>query len=214
MHTGVALQHDGEAEGLRAMRRLIAVLAVSCSIAAVPGAAQATTVACGDTITADTTLTADLHCSSTTALNVRGDVTLDLNGHTIYGTNEFGSGIFGSMGTFTISNGTIRGFIAGVEIGKGSFATVSRVTAIDNGVGFVVLHSTAYFDRDVATRNRGDGFNVVEESGSFAAATFLRNRADWNGELGIDTNNGTDAGNNHAHKNGDPRQCVGVVCQP
>lgn len=176
--------------------------------------ALATTVHCGDEITQDTTLTADLHCSGTTALNLRGDVTLDLNGHTIYGTNEFGSGIFSSYGTFAISNGTIRGFIAGIEIGKGSFATVSRVTAIGNGVGFVVLHATAYFDRDVATGNGGDGFNVVQESGSSAAATFLRNRADWNGGLGIDTNNATDGGKNHAHKNGDPRQCVGIECRP
>jgi hypothetical protein len=57
-------------------------------------------------------------------------------------------------------------------------------------------------------------FNVVEGPGSFAAATFLRNRADWNGGLGIETNNGTDLGKNHAHKNGDPRQCVGIECRP
>jgi hypothetical protein len=42
-----------------------------------------------------------------------------------------------------------------------------------------------------------------------------RNRANRNGELGIEgSEHVIDAGGNRARRNGDPRQCVGVACRP
>jgi hypothetical protein len=197
----------------RLAARFIVVLAMICSCALLPGGAQAANVKCGDTITTDTTLTADLSgCSGFAGLIVTGDTTLDLGGHTVSG--DANVGIIAGHGALTIRNGTVSGFLGGIFIGKGGDAYVTGITASGNGVGFQVVHGSAFFDRDVASHNQGDGFNVVAGPGSSAAATFLRNRADWNGGLGIDTNSGTDLGKNHAHKNGDPRQCVGVECRP
>ena len=67
------------------------------SLLVLPGAAHATVLACGDQLTQDTTLTADLHCgegaptvprpdgtdSYASILIAADDVTLDLNGHEI-----------------------------------------------------------------------------------------------------------------------------------
>jgi hypothetical protein len=177
------------------------------------GQALATPVQCGDVITQDATLDHDLlGCDS--GLTVLGDVTLDLNGHVISGTGGGGTGIAASHGSPTILNGTVSGFETGVAIGLAN-AYISRVTATGNGVGFEAQHASVFFDRDIATRNRSDGFRAFTTMNNAVEATFLRNRADWNGALGINAGDGqTDAGKNHAHKNGDPRQCVGIVCKP
>jgi hypothetical protein len=194
------------------MRRTLAILALSLVAATptLPAAAQAQP-SCGDTITQDTTLTADLSgCSGFAAVIVTGDTTLDLGGHTVSG--DANVGIIAGQGTLTIRDGTVSGFLSGVAIAKGGNAYITRITAVGNDVGFQVAHATALFDRDVASHNRGDGFNAVSSPGTSVAATFLHNRADRNGGLGIDAPGQTDAGKNHAHKNGDPRQCVGVRC--
>lgn len=190
------------------------LLAASAMLALIGGSqALASTVHCGDTITSDTTLTADLiGCSGFSALNVTGDVTLDLGGHTVSG--DAAEGINAHHGRLTIRNGTVSGFDTGVTIAKGGDAYVTRITAIDNNTGFWVIHAAAVFDRNRAFANRGNGFLVIQSSGEVAFATFTRNRADSNGGLGIRTNNAIDGGKNHAHKNGDPRQCVGIDCRP
>ncbi len=76
-------------------------------------------VSCGDTITQDTVLTADLTCpeGSGPAIDIAAsDITLDLGGHTISGHTP-GIGVFalGQEG-LTIRNGTIDGFSDGVFI--------------------------------------------------------------------------------------------------
>jgi hypothetical protein len=59
-------------------------------------------------------------------------------------------------------------------------------------------------------KNRDDGLRLEGPS-----ATVSLNRADDNGKLGIESPLGvTDGGGNAASGNGDPRQCVGVVCRP
>ncbi|HET7170719.1 MAG TPA: right-handed parallel beta-helix repeat-containing protein [Gaiellales bacterium] len=65
---------------------------------------------------------------------------------------------------------------------------------------------------NAALRNLGDGILVGESR----TGTVLRaNRAYRNTELGIAAAAGTiDGGRNRAARNGDPRQCVGVACQP
>jgi hypothetical protein len=195
---------------------LAALAATSLLLALSAGQALASTVHCGDVITQDTTLTSDLSgCSGAAALGVIGDVTLDLNGHTISG--DAATGILAGRADvqLTIRDGTVSGFGTGVLIAKGGgIAYVTRVTASYNGFGFDMGHSRALFDRDVATFNTYDGFLAQATPGTAVVATFLRNRADSNGALGIRAPNATDLGKNHAHKNGDPRQCVGVVCRP
>jgi large repetitive protein len=73
-------------EGLRAVRGLAAVAAV-LALSAAPASAQPVT--CGQVITEDTTLDADLHCDTAVALVVgAAGVTLDLGGHTVFGQSH------------------------------------------------------------------------------------------------------------------------------
>ena len=68
-----------------------------------------------------------------------------------------------------------------------------------------VLADNATLDND------GDGIRVGEGQ----AANLIRgSRADRNTLLGINAPGSIDGGGNHAARNGDPRQCVGVACSP
>jgi hypothetical protein len=63
---------------------------------------------------------------------------------------------------------------------------------------------------NVATRNRDDGIDVNNP-----ATTVTANVANDNTDLGIEAVAGvTDGGGNRARGNGNPAQCVGVVCTP
>jgi hypothetical protein len=114
---------------------LVAALAAAMLLALSAGPALADHVQCGDVITQDTTLTADLNCSGDGLMIAADGVTLDLAGHSITGPGP-GSGcavtacrfyngvLVGGTGTgqaprpsvrnVTVENGTIRGFDAGV----------------------------------------------------------------------------------------------------
>jgi hypothetical protein len=87
------------------------------------------------------------------------------------------------------------------------------MTATGNYYGFQAIRGVVLFEQDLAVGNLVDGFFARTSPGTSVDATFTKNRADSNGQLGINTNN-HDGGKNHAHKNGDPRECVGVVCKP
>lgn len=73
---------------------------------------------CGDTLLHDTTLAADLHCTTGSGLHALAagapGITLDLGGHTLSGTLSFGVRVDG-MGGVTIRNGRIRGFAVGIS---------------------------------------------------------------------------------------------------
>lgn len=58
------------------------------------------------------------------------------------------------------------------------------------------------------SRSTDDGIDVLR-----VGTILLGNLANHNGDLGISAMPGTiDAGGNRAHGNGNPAQCVGVVC--
>jgi parallel beta-helix repeat protein len=64
--------------------------------------------------------------------------------------------------------------------------------------------------RNRAIANRGDGIDVDNPD---PLTTLTQNAAIGNSELGIEAETGvTDGGGNRASGNGDPTQCVGVVC--
>jgi nitrous oxidase accessory protein NosD len=92
---------------------------------------------CGQEITEDTTLVADLACAGGPALIVTADdVILDLGGHTVAGDANSGvdaPGILlrGVRGA-TVRNGTVQHFACGVAIDGGARNLVQNVTAQDN----------------------------------------------------------------------------------
>src|SRR5687767_9453177 len=119
-----------------AVAALVAVLAMSFA-----GAAHATHVACGDTITQDTTLDSDLVDCTTRGLVIGADgVDLDLAGHTISGTGTAFFGIEARVRSgLSVHDGTVTGFDSfGVLMSdvKDSEFTRLAVTAHFNGFYF------------------------------------------------------------------------------
>jgi nitrous oxidase accessory protein NosD len=88
-------------------------------------------IACGETITANTTLTADLACPSGTGTAIKidaPDITLDLGGHTLSGDPyDTGVDVYNRDGV-TIRNGTIDGFETGILFNNSDGALVEHLT--------------------------------------------------------------------------------------
>jgi parallel beta-helix repeat protein len=112
------------------MTRLAMVLAV-LSLAVIPGQAFATHVACGDTITQDTTLDSDLiGCTGDFGIAIGADdVTLDFNGHRLTGR------VVGDVATNSLLDvGVLNQGHHGVTIENGN------VSGADYGIGLVGVH--------------------------------------------------------------------------
>jgi parallel beta-helix repeat protein len=126
--------------------KLFAVAATLVVAAVVPAAQPAaaptsTAVSCGQTLTASTTLTSDLVDCQGSGLVIGADnITIDLNGHTIDGTNarKPGTGAIVTKGrhaNVTISNGTVADFyFSGVGL-SGRADAVRKVTVRNIGSG-------------------------------------------------------------------------------
>lgn len=143
---------------LRTPVKLFALAAIALgSVTALVESADAGVLSCGSTVTQSVVLTADIGpCPpfGQHGLRVTGsNITIDLNGHTIFGgegTGE-GAGIYlFRVSNVTVKNGTVRAFDGGVAIEGGSSNTVTGMTARDNigvvGVtryadGFAILSS-------------------------------------------------------------------------
>ncbi len=99
-------------------------------------------VSCGDVITSNTTLTADLHCTTGYyALELRADdITLDLNGFRLSGTTDLaGVIVFGHNNVRIIGNGgVISGFWAGINTARSDALQVQSTSFYDLGVGVVI----------------------------------------------------------------------------
>lgn len=173
--------------------RFLTVLVASTALSMVGGAALGTpawasTLACGDTITTDVTLTADLTCSGT-ALRVQvsgtGTVHVDLAGHRITGDGT-GTGIevvpVASPGSLVVSGGTVRGFaIALIGPGRPVFsaldATVNRVDLRSNGQWLPAgsVHRTVTVTRsrivDSGTGGAGPDATLIVRGSTFLRST-------------------------------------------
>jgi len=164
------------------------------ALAASPPAATAAGLHCGDSVTADTVLTADISECDSGLFVVRDGVTLDLNGHTVSGTQRgFGIAVAGRRAV-TIQNGTVSGFRVEVSVSDSSDVTV-RDMSLTGGHDGATFFGVA---RGTLTRSY---FSGNDASAAFAAdATDLRiagNTARRNGAgfSGIDVTGGTVAGN-------------------
>lgn len=116
--------------------------------------AVAATLTCGQTITESTTLENDVGPCSNHGIIIGADgITLDLNGHQVFGNpapSRDGAGVYLLNRTgVTVRNGTVRAFSIGVAIDGGSGNTVTGVSARDNigglgdigGDGIAILSS-------------------------------------------------------------------------
>jgi parallel beta-helix repeat protein len=191
-----------------------AVLVITMAVLG-DGSALAASPSCGDTITQDTTLTADLTNCPGDGLDVGADgITLNLNGHTIDGTvtqplacgdtpaDADGVRVGGHDGV-TIENGTIQQFSIGVNGG-----------AEDDGMSNAYLH-------DLAVRGNGQHgieIGVRHFPPSATAPTNDDNVVEHNTIEGTDGCGGSDivlsntvrnrVGYNRTHRS----QGIGVCC--
>ena len=140
-----------------------------------PTAASANHVACGDTITQDTTLDSDLVNCPARGLVIGADgVDLDLAGHTISGTGSAFFGIEARVRSgLSVHDGTVTGFDSfGVLMSdvKDSEVTRLAVTAHFNGIFF-----TGDSDRNRIERNRVAALDGVELNDDADANVIARN---------------------------------------
>jgi Right handed beta helix region len=140
-----------------------------------PGAAHAAGPRCGDTVTADVTLTRALRCTGD-ALTVASGVTLDLGGHTLYGGGA-GTGI-AVQSAATVRHGRVLGFETGVWVGDGD-RTLEDLTVAHNARGIVADGAGAKHPleirRSLVTANDGDGLYVQFAPVEIGDSRFLRN---------------------------------------
>lgn len=157
---------------------IAAVLASSVlatvGLASPAGAAH---VGCGQTITQSTILDSDVGPCSGTGINIGADnITLNLNGHRVFGTSGFGEGagirIFRRTGV-RVTRGTVSGFDGGVVIEGGSGNTVSYVAARDN----IGRTGTLYGDGIAILSSRNNRLlgNQATNNGPFAGIGLYSN---------------------------------------
>jgi parallel beta-helix repeat protein len=145
--------------------------AILLTVATVLGAAPATMaadrrpLACGDTITADARLTANLVDCPGDGLVIGADgVTLDLGGHTVDGDgagDDVGIAVESHQGV-TIANGAVREFTEGVLVVGASEIAIRRLTTSDQGHGGITIDgSRGVVVTDDVVRRDGAGIIVA-----------------------------------------------------
>lgn len=130
------------------MRTLPKVSLLFATLFAAAGPALA--LSCGEVITRDTTLDADLHCPTGEAALVvaRSGITLDLNGHRISGGPDTAGVMLENAHQVTLRGpGRFEGLRVGVEALRSERLTVSGLEFVDVGDG-VRLHNSARSDVD------------------------------------------------------------------
>lgn len=158
--------------------RIIAVgLLVAASlglggVAAADPAPPPVVLSCGATITEDTVLGADVGpCPSEGIIVAASDITLDLNGHEVFGigsaevTHQAAGVWIREQTGVTVMNGTVRDFFHGVRILRGSDNTVRHVHAKDNTFGNGIVAESS-------GGNRIAGNTVVHNGGFSGVAVF------------------------------------------
>ncbi len=162
------------------------------SLLVLPGAAHATVLACGDQLTQDTTLTADLHCgegaptvprpdgtdSYASILIAADDVTLDLNGHEI--GSYFGDAIVAyGRRNITIRNGTAWGI--SLDDITDSHIHHIRTAGGGTGIGLTashrnrVEHNTGRSEGGIGLYNSSDNLVADNDIGAPAGALSMSN---------------------------------------
>lgn len=182
------------------------------------GPAAASHVACGDVVTSDVVLDANVGPCPDGGIVIGADhVTLDLNGHRVFGTEAPGDGagilVQGRTGV-TVTNGTVSLFDAGVAILGGSGNRVTGIGAISNvgsgdtdfGDGIAIGSSSG----NTVSGNRVVANGPFSGIGVFGAAS-TGNVIEGNAIVGNDAVDVTDA------HHGDPsgtQQTDGIRLEP
>ena len=151
-----------------------ALCAVTVLAAAGGADARRAAIACGDTITADVTLTANVTGCPGDGLIVAGNgVLVDLNGHVVSGSG-IGSGIVVTGTDVTVVDGFVRSFAFGVR-SSGDRTRLSGLTVTGNGIGVVALAQSGVVDNSVLAQNTGNGLTARGAGWTVADSMILDN---------------------------------------
>jgi parallel beta-helix repeat protein len=153
---------------------VIGVVLVLLGASVVP-VARAAPLPCDSIITRDTTLKSDIGPCSNGGVVVARGVTLDLNGHRIFGSATAGDGIGIHLVNATgavITDGTVSNFDAGVVITQGASNRVSGVRAVANvgQAGVTDFGDGILIDRSPSNVVKG---NEVRSNGPFSGISVI-----------------------------------------
>jgi hypothetical protein len=134
-----------------------------------------------------------------------------------------GDGLFVQFAPVAVSDSRfLRNGGAGVRATRAEPGSFIRSAFTGNGEdGLVITGGVSRIADSIASRNGGNGIVVDDSQRTFFRYLLSGNQANANGALGIwfkglpfdpVTGAGVDAGGNRAKRNGDPRQCVQIVC--
>ncbi|MDQ6616868.1 MAG: right-handed parallel beta-helix repeat-containing protein [Actinomycetota bacterium] len=169
------------------MRRLRFPTAVALALAlvgtfAVGTASARPPVSCGGTITTSTTLTADVGpCSGDGLIVTANGVTLNLNGHRVFGTaapeaqGDFAGIRLQRVSGVTVKGGTLDHFAAGVMVSEGRGNTVRNLVVRDN---------ISPCQREVHTQSPGllgDGITVFSSQGNIVEDNVAEHNGPFSG---------------------------------
>jgi parallel beta-helix repeat protein len=172
------------------MRKIAALLAgaTAVTLPTIAGAqAQVNgALACGQTITQSTTLTANVGpCSNNGIIVGANNITLNLNNFRIFGTPNSGDGagvlLQGRSGV-TVQGGTVTDFDGGVVILGGSGNTVTGITARNNrGAAQGTPGGTALYGDGILVQGSPSNRivnNVADNNGPFSGIGVIRGDGD------------------------------------
>ena len=155
----------------------------------VPGQAGAA-VNCGDMLTKDVKLKADLDCAGTGAgalgIGANG-VTLDLNGHKVIGAASSQFGIDGSSGfnNTVIKDGTFEGFYHAIELSGFKHVTLSNLkielTGVNDDYGVYAGNGRDLDVRNVDIVNPEYGFYLYRNKGMSLRDISVKGAAPYSG---------------------------------
>ena len=155
--------------------------------------------ACGDTLTTDTTLHADLvDCPSNGLVIGADNITLNLNGHTIDGdgalvdpcadeTCDLGVDNLAGHSNVTITGGTIREFGFGLLVGGADDNQLNRLTVSDNLFSGILVFEATHLrvEHSTITRNGlGTDFSGIAAF-AMTHSTLAHNHVADNGDIGL-----------------------------
>lgn len=186
-------------KSLRRISVLSAIALSSAGLAVGAGPAAAGHVSCGQTITQNTTLDANIGPCSRGLDIAANNVTLDLNGFTITGTPaaEDNAGVSVSDRTgVTVKNGSITQFDAGVGISGGSGNTVTGMNLFAN--------------RGTRATEFGEGVNLFNTTGNTVSYNRITNNGPYAGISLIRSSNNLIEHNQIARNNQDPFNTIGI----
>jgi hypothetical protein len=140
------------------------ILALICETAPAQGAGPTAISACPYTVTAagNYVVTRDLTASGDCINIISGQVTIDLQGHSITGNGTKGVGILGGADHIVVTNGKIQKFYDGIYF-VDSFHVISQMT-VERNVEYGI-HLDSYYSTVTDT--------VVSENGSIGILGYL-----------------------------------------